>query len=314
MQRHDPAAIAVNGLRQAQTIFDVPLAPARRMTAGAVTGFAHAVGIDPSEPAITFDGTTFPAVAWYPSEDKASFPAQALLLVAATAVALLRRGNRVYAALLVLAAVLHAATVKWQPWGNRLVLYLVVLAAPLAGLWLADLWGANKQLPPAPLAQPPLPSAALKRPRSQRILAGLTALVVLAGAAAGWLSVGYGWPRRLVGHQSVFTLDRWHQRFVTRPAWAEDYATAGAAVRASGARTIGVVESNDSWEYPWWVQFRGREVVALQSQFPRHPPAKPADVDAVVCVIAPGTCRQYIPAGWPTRTAGIVTYATKPPN
>jgi hypothetical protein len=198
----------------------------------------------------------------------------------------------------VLAAVLHAATVKWQPWGNRLVLYLMVLAAPLVGIWLARLWDRK---------------ATVWRPKKQDTVAVLTALAVLAGATAGWLAVGLGWPRRLIGHQSVFTLDRWHQRFVTRPAWAADYATAGAAVRGSGARRIGVVESNDSWEYPWWVQFRGREVVTLQSQFPRHPPANPAGVDAVVCVIAPESCRRYIPAGLDTHTTGIVTYAVRPP-
>jgi hypothetical protein len=325
MQRHDPAAVAVNGLRQAQSIFDVPSATVRRLTAGAVTGFAHAVHVDPSDPAITFDGTAFPAVTWYPSEDKASFPAQALLLVGATAAALLRREHRVYAALLVLAAVLHAATVKWQPWGNRLVLYLVVLAAPLAGIALARLWQRTdhpravpenpetpETLETAERAEPKTEAAGVPRRPVRAAAGGLAALVLLAGTVAGYLSVGYGWPRRLVGHGSVFTLDRWHQRFVTRPSWAEDYATAGAAVRASGARRIGVVEGNDSWEYPWWVLFRGRSVVALQSQFPSLPPARPADVDAVVCVIAPDVCRQYIPRGWPTRTAGIVTYATKP--
>ncbi len=74
-----------------------------------------------------------------------AFPlAGALALIGA--VAALRRPARVspgaagalraYALVVVVAVVLHTAMIKWQPWGNRLILYALAASVPLAGLWL----------------------------------------------------------------------------------------------------------------------------------------------------------------------------------
>jgi hypothetical protein len=309
MQRHDPGSVLVNALRQAHTVLDTPIRPLSRAGAAGIVTIARAIDVDPQDPTITFPSSTFPTVAWYPSEDKASYPVQALLLAIATIAVLVRPGRRlpgrrrIFAGILVLSALLHTAVLKWQPWGNRLILFLVVLAAPLAGLWLTSLWRA-----PARGETAPGRCMATRPERCGRpVIAWLAALAVLTGGAAGWMSAGYGWPRRLIGSGSVFVLDEWDARFATRPQWADDYSTVAAAVRGSGARRIGLVQGNDTWEYPWWLLFKGRELVALQSQLPRRRPGTAAQVDALVCAAPPGICQSYAPRTWTFRTVGILS-------
>src|SRR5207245_367308 len=125
-----------------------------------------------------------------------------------------------------------AATVKWQPWGNRLFLYLVVLAAPLAGLMLAGLFARAA-------AARSRPAATARRPA---YLAGFLAVVLAVGGVAGAMSALYGRPRRLVGQDAAFTRDRWHARFVMRPGWADEYTQVADVVRASGAHRIGIIQ------------------------------------------------------------------------
>jgi 4-amino-4-deoxy-L-arabinose transferase-like glycosyltransferase len=293
MQRHDPSSVLVNGLRQLQTLTELPIPSLNAWTAARVEDVARALHVDPSDPAITFDGTVFPAESWYPHEDKAALPLQSLLLAVGTFAALGRRGDvrrRWLAACLILGTLLYIATFKWQPWGNRLMLFLVVLAGPLAGIWLDRVLSSGR-----------------------RILAVTAAVALIAASVAGGLSASYGYPRRLVGSQSVFVLDQWSARFVERPALANDYAGAAAAVKESGARRIGLVQSNDTWEYPWWVAFRGRELYSMQSILPfRYPPAPASALDAIVCTAAVDVCRKFLPIQWPARGQPPVMYAFPP--
>lgn len=310
MQRHDPPALLVNGARQVQTLLDTPVPLLSEATAAGVERLAHAVGVDPSAPSITFDNTTFPTAAWYPSEDKAAYPVQALLMMAAAVVALIRPGTgadgtgaggrrRAYASVLLVGLALHGATVKWQPWGNRLFLYLVVIAAPLAGLMLEAVFAR------AAVARS-RPAVAARRPA---YLAGFLAVTLAVGGVAGAMSALYGRPRRLVGQDAAFTLDRWHARFVMRPGWADEYSQVAEVVKASGAHRIGIVQGNDTWEYPWWLLFRGRELVAMQSLLPKHRVPVDQKVDAVVCAGDVAVCRQDAPQGWQVRMYGQVGWA-----
>ncbi|MCW2641394.1 MAG: hypothetical protein JWP76_3700 [Dactylosporangium sp.] len=313
MQRHDPAAVVVNGVRQAQTLLDTPVPFLSSWTATGVEALSRALGVNPSDPAITFDRTTFPSPAWYPSEDKAAYPVQALIMMVGAVVCLIRPGlggaretagpRRAYASVVLVALVLHTATVKWQPWGNRLFLYVVVLAAPLAGLVLAAVFGAA--------ATRGRDRVRIPRPRGRALLAGFVTATLMVGGVAGALSVLYGWPRRLVGSQSVLVLDNWHGRFVSRPAWADQYSEVATVIRDSGAQYIGIVQENDTWEYPWWLLLRGRHLLAMHSMLPHHPPVYPR-IDAVVCAGPEQTCRDSVPPGWQVRMYGEVGWALPP--
>ncbi len=290
VQQRDPASLLVNGLRQAHTLFEVPAPPLNRWAADAVIGLAHALGRDPSDPDTTFYQQVFPDESWYPHEDKGALPLHALLLVMGAVAALRYRPDRRragYVAVLAVAVLAFAMVFKWQPWGNRLVLFIVIPAAPLAGAWLDQVLDGGR-----------------------RLARGVTAVALVVAAAAGLLSAGYGYPRRLVGADSALIRDDWSQRFAIRPEWATSYVRAADAVKATGARRIGTAALNDHWEYPWWLLFEGRDLRSLQSPAPGViPPARFDEVDAMVCAAPGWYCHPYIPPGFVFQHDGVVGWA-----
>ncbi|MFJ6199864.1 hypothetical protein [Micromonospora sp. NPDC092111] len=308
MERHDPASVLVNALRIGHTAFDTPLAPLRAGTAEVIMDGSRAVGVDPQDRAITFGREVFPVPSWYPDEDRVAFPLAGSLALLGAAFALTRpvrvspgrpKALRAYAAVVVLAVGLHTTMIKWQPWGNRLLLYALVLAVPLAGLWLDALFRRRAA------------------PGRRSVAVGLAVTVLATSALAGVLALSYGFPRRLVGAGSVFTTTEWDTRFLRRPQWADEFRWAASAVRESDARRIGLVQQNDNWEYPWWLLLRdgdGRppELVALQSVLPDRPPADPASVDAIVCTGPRTECVRLVPQGWTVEYRDYVGYALPP--
>ncbi|MEV0153557.1 hypothetical protein AB0H57_07420 [Micromonospora sp. NPDC050686] len=303
MERHDPAAVLVNLARIGHTALDTPLFPLSRAGATVIDGGARAIGVDPQDRAITFGNERFPVPAWYPDEDRAAFPVAGSLALLGAVLALARPRRisperagalRAYAVVVVAVVLLHASMIKWQTWGNRLLLYALVLAVPLAGLWLDAMFRRRAVA-------------------GRRSVAAGVAVAVLAGA----LTLAYGYPRRLLGAESLLTSSDGETRFVRRPQWAADFRWAAAGVRDSGARRIGLSQQYDNWEYPWWLLLRdadGRppELVALQSVLPDRPPADPSSVDAIVCSGSRPECAKVVPAGWSLRWRGYAGYALPP--
>src|SRR5581483_3776530 len=251
MQRHDPASVLVNALRIGQTALQTPSSRVNAAAAHAIERLARLLGVDAQDPKTTFANSRFPVQTWQPDEDKAAYPVAGLLVLAAAGVLLAGRRRalrlRLYAGLFWLALVLYAGTVRWQPWGNRLILFLLVLGAPLAGLLLDPLlrWRGRR----APVA-------------------ALATVALVLGGCAGWLAVGYGWPRRLIGPGSVFTVSDRQARFARRPQWLAGYEWAAGAVRTTHPRRVGLVQGYDTWEYPWWLLLPGADIVSLRSLEP----------------------------------------------
>ncbi|WP_327023614.1 ArnT family glycosyltransferase [Micromonospora sp. NBC_01739] len=326
MERHDPPSVLVNALRIGHTALDTPLAPLRQVTAAAIVGVAGLVGVDPQDRDITFGREEFPEPSWYPDEDRVAFPLAGGMALLALVVALRRPARispgaagavRAYGVVVLVAVLLHTTMIKWQPWGNRLLLYALAVAVPLAGIWLDALLrrSASTRTPgtantPGTASTPGTAGRAGRRPVATRLVAAVLATCALAGV----LAVSYGFPRRLVGSGSVFTTTDWELRFLRRPQWAEEYRWAAEAVRAAEARRIGLSQRNDDWEYPWWLLLRddaGRppELVALQSVLDDRPAADPTSVDAILCVGSRDRCAELVPQGWQFEFRSHVGYA-----
>jgi hypothetical protein len=294
--RHDPPAVLVNGLRLGASTLLTPFPDVNEAIGNAVIGAAHLVHVDPNEPAITQWRSVFPGDRWKPDEDRSPYPVQSALALLAAAAGLCFRRTRGYAALVLGALVLTAAVVKWQDWGNRLILPAFAVGTPLAGYYLEKLTNLTD------------------RPKWLRVTtAAGVALVMAAGLAHAYIAVFYGQPRRLVGQSSVFTLDDWQERFVRMPYEAAGYRTAIDQVRASGARRVGLVLDGDLWGYPLQYELRGRDLVELQSQVPSEPPAAVSSVQAIICVSNVERCRRVVPQDWQfNRIDGFVTTAFPP--
>jgi hypothetical protein len=310
MQRHDPPAVLVNALRIGQTVLQTPVGRVDDAAASGIDHVARALHVDPNDPKITFSQSTFPVRAWLPDEDKAAFPIEAAVVLLGAAVLLVRPGNRNtgmirgYAVGFWVALLLFVGTVKWQPWGNRLILFLLVLGAPLAGVWLDALLAK---------ARAPATTGSTARGRRAAVVsrgaAWVAALALVASGCAGWLAVGVGWPRRLLGHDSVFVVSDMQARFQRRPQWLADYEWAAAPVRAAGAHRVGLVLGYDTWEYPWWLLLPGDDLVSLRSLQPGIAPARPDSVEAIICVSSAHLCQSFVPAGWSVRMRNGIGYA-----
>ncbi|MEU6860480.1 hypothetical protein AB0B28_16615 [Glycomyces sp. NPDC046736] len=297
----DPRLLLINALRLGQTALDTPIPALSDAVASAIGGLASLMGVDVNDPRITFGTTEFPVASWYPDEDRAAFPITGLASIAGL-VWFAAKGpglRRAYAGALAAAFIAVACTISWQPWANRLIMFLVVLAAPAAGLLAASLVKSITR------------SAADRRKR--RAACTLVAVVAVLASVAGLLTVAYGYPRRLTGSFSVFSLTDMEERFVRRLEWLPEYEAAAEAVAAVEPELVGLVQSNDSWEYPWWILLpEGTEIHALQSIVPGLEAADPASMDAIVCAEAIDECRALTPEGWEFHEVGVVAYALPP--
>ncbi|NUQ88657.1 MAG: hypothetical protein HOQ43_09375, partial [Glycomyces artemisiae] len=298
VQTADPRLLLVNALRIAQTGLDTPLFFLSDATAGAINWLANLMGVDVNDPRITFGTSQFPVPAWYPDEDRAAFPLTGLASLAGLVwfAAKGPRLRRAYAAALAVAFIGVACTVSWQPWVNRLVVFLIVLAAPAAGLLAATMVKGVART--------------VGDKRRRRAAVALIAVVASLASVAGLLTVAYGYPRRLTGAWSVFSLTDMEERFVRRLEWLPQYEAAADAVAAIDPETVGIVQGNDSWEYPWWILLpEGTEIVALESVVPGQDPPDPDSVDAIVCAEDLDQCADLVPEGWEFTDLGTVGYA-----
>lgn len=276
-ERKDPPAVLVNGLRLAASTLTTPIPAVNAVVTTTVVDIADLVGVDPNDPKITQWRSVFPGSRWKPDEDRSPYPVQSALILAALAAALLWRRLpplvRAYAVTALGAFLLTAAVVKYQDWGNRLILPAFAVAAPLTGYW-AD------------------------RLRTHRVTAAAMALALVAAFVSGGVAVAYGHPRRLIGQGSVFTLSDWQERFVRMPDQAVPYQQAIDAIRASGARRVGVVMDGDLWEYQFQISLPDVELVAVESEIPTAPPAPISSVQALICVATVKRCTDVVPPAW----------------
>jgi hypothetical protein len=297
MARHDPAAVVVNTARMLQSAVLVEDETANARMAGLVLDLAGALGVDPQDPLMTrgnYPMTPYPG----PNEDAVPFPVHVIAVILAGAACLIwrRRHSQVLAYLLCcsVAAIAIAATVRWQYFGNRFLLPVLVVSIPLVGVAIG---------------------LAVQRSHLRRrsVMPAVLALAMLSLAAVEHDVILNGNPRPLYSEvkTSVVGADRWETVFARQPSFRSDYEWAAAKVRERGARRIGLVLGATMYEYPMWLLLPDRELVSLQSMVPTRPAPSPSSVDAVICLSPPlDGCQQLIPLGWQVeeRPAAVLAF------
>jgi hypothetical protein len=271
LQRHDPAAVAVNGVRIAATVLDAP--------AGPVNAFGDLLGVRRDDPRVIYGAPEYGSVALpYPDEDHEAYPIQALAVLIAIGVGLIRKSP--YAAATAVSLVLTAAVVAWQPWINRLILPTFIAGAPLVGCALPRNWAL---------------------PENRKATA-IAAVVVLVASAQAAYTIWAGQPRPLGTVNSVLAVSRERDRYVRERDREAPYQAAAHRVAASGARRVGVIQSSVGWEYAWWVELRRAGVhptiVSLDSALPKHPAPDIGTVDVALCTLDASDCARRAPQGW----------------
>ena len=195
----------------------------------AVLAFHRVLGLSASDPRSTWKGAEFHVPARLrgapPSdadeavyaafhEDEAGNPIHLFVFVAAAVVLLARRslpGSRLvgtFFALLAAGFLLFSLVLKWQPWGTRLELPFLLLAAPLTGTLLAE----------------------------GRTAATITAALLLCAVPWALLNA----TRPLLGSDSVLTTPRLAQSFIADPGLREPLLGAARSVAAKRCRNIGL--------------------------------------------------------------------------
>src|SRR5260370_42653621 len=105
----EPPSGRGNAPRLGRTALNPPIAPVNNGAARGIERLSRAMGVNPNDSKITFWGSTFPATAWVPDEDRASFPVEGVLVLLGAGFLLVRPGRRVPARYAVAARAYAAA-------------------------------------------------------------------------------------------------------------------------------------------------------------------------------------------------------------
>ena len=286
---HTPASLASSIIRNLalQVPMGGPLEPLGRALQGGLAELNSLTGFDPLDPRLTTTGAidVFQQTFWY-GPDFAGNLVQTILILATLGWLLWSRSDRLaklYALALVGCFLLFSGYLKFQIWGNRLELPLLVLWAPAIAAVLLD---------------------------RMRLGAGLVPLAVLV-LSFNWTAhsqdaaPGYGSNATRTEYYAGQSV---HPQF---PAY-QDFAT---AILAGGCRQVGLSFASDNVpEYPLWAMlqergFTGRiEHVDVQNSTRRW-----ADPDFQPCAVIADEPRAGYPApAWQTSEShGMVLYLRK---
>lgn len=217
--------IVSNSVRNASVHLNLPDESLNRATEKSIRGALDAIGIDPDDPANTFEDRPFEVGKFGPHEDHAGNLAMLLLSTWAICAVLFVAGYRsrrrlAWAAMLATQALLFCALLKWQIWHARLHLPIFVLAAPLVAV-------------------------CLERFKKQLLVNVVLALIVLAAP----VYLFYNYTRPLVGERSVLTTARDAQYFFPRRNIEAPYRGVLAEIQRIDARDVGLVLGQDDWVY-----------------------------------------------------------------
>lgn len=129
-----------------------------------------------------------------------------------------------YLLVIISAFLLFCTIIKWQIWHSRLHLPFFILFCPIMGMVLAD----------------------LLKPRISQYLLLLIFLIAIP-------YLGLNDLRPLIGVKSIFTNDRVSLYFAARSPLKKDYLEVANLISQQRCENIGIIQRQDSWEYPLWI-------------------------------------------------------------
>lgn len=219
MSRHSLSALVSCGLRDVALQIPLP-------GFWALVVHAHRwLGLNPNDRATSLG--PFVRQRWdrllnrllYPDEDFAASPLQFVLIAAA----LYRRRWKDVAAAATVGALAYAGLIKWQEWGNRLVMPLFGLGLPLAAVWASERWKPWAQL-------------------------ALLPVMAFTGVFCDALHLH---------HPLMTVLTTPREQIYLHSGYGREHAQAIAGLSrqlaADRCDTVGLDFHEDDWEYPWWV-------------------------------------------------------------
>jgi hypothetical protein len=129
-----------------------------------------------------------------------------------------------YIMAVIVAYLLSCFYIKWTPWNSRYHLPLFVLSSPFVAI-------------------------VLTRSMDYRIANSIVVLLMLSSLP--W--VLWNSSRSLIGFRSIFPDRRIDQYFRNRPYLKNPYLLATDYVKSRGCTNIGLLGSENFWEYPFWI-------------------------------------------------------------
>jgi hypothetical protein len=243
-----PGPLLVNGVRNLATNLATQNSSYDRWLTRVVTEGLAGLGLDASDPRLTFIESKFEASTEQTSEDIAGNPVQLLLAIAAVLAIFLTGGGsgfprRRYALCVIGATLLFLVVLRWQPWITRLQLPIFTLAAPLMGF--LDFEGIRGWA---------------------RICATALLALLLVITAMPPLWTNY---RRPLFSPDGYAASIWAMTadeilFIARPQLLASYQAAVRHVVQNKDSRIGLVISGNDWEYPLWRLLREQGLTGLR--------------------------------------------------
>lgn len=229
MQKHDVLSVASNGLRQMASEMRSLWGPANDMLVNGIRGWHAFSGVKVDDRAVFVDSlgviNKAPLVM---DEDFAGNSVQVVMIIFMLGVIAALRPARpvwLYLVSVCCGVVLLWVLLKWQPWSNRLHLPSMMLFAPLFGV-MADRW---------------------RWP--------LLAFFAVLSVFAFWAAI-FNYTRPLVGQFNVFG-PKDPVAFAKNRYLIPYYGITKVLLEKASCQDVGLLEKEDSWEYPLWSLTRG---------------------------------------------------------